>query len=104
MQKITIYSDPGHAWAAVKIAQLEKLGIADKISAYSYMRGQSAYLEEDCDLSVYLQALKDKGIEYSFIEKHTEKRHPIRSYASYKKPINPVEFMKNTFQIVHIFQ
>ena len=34
MKKITVYNDPGHAWAAVKLAELRELGIADKISAY----------------------------------------------------------------------
>lgn len=84
MKTITVYNDPGHAWAAVKIAELHALGIADKISPYSYQRGKTAYLEEDCDLSAYLAALKTAGQQVQFIEKHTDKRSPIRSYQSYK--------------------
>jgi hypothetical protein len=84
MKKINVYNDPGHAWAAVKIDELQALGIADKISAYSYQRGKTAYLEEDCDLSTYLAAIKAAGQEVQFVEKHTNNRSPIRSYATYK--------------------
>jgi hypothetical protein len=84
MKKVTVYNDPGHAWAAVKIAELQQLGIADKITAYSYQRGKTAYLEEDCDLSAYLAAIKATGQEVQIVEKHTNKRSPIRSYSSYK--------------------
>jgi hypothetical protein len=84
MKKITVYNDPGHAWAAVKIAELHALGIAGKISPYSYQRGQTAYLEEDCDLSAYLAAIKATGQEVQFVEKHTNSRSPIRSYATYR--------------------
>jgi hypothetical protein len=33
------YSDAGHGWYAVKIKTLVMLGIADKISSYSYRVG-----------------------------------------------------------------
>jgi hypothetical protein len=84
MKTIIIYNDPGHAWAAVKIKELRALGIADKVSAYSYQRGQTAYLEEDCDLSLYLAAIKQAGQEIQLTDKHTNKRSPIRSYSTYK--------------------
>lgn len=100
MKTITVYTDPGHGWAAVKISELQALGIDQKISTYSYMRGKTAYLEEDCDLSVYLAALKGAGQEFRFIEKHTDKRHPIRSYAGYRPPVDPVQFLRDHFQIV----
>jgi hypothetical protein len=84
MKKITVYNDPGHAWAAVKINELHALGIAHQISPYSYQRGETAYLEEDCDLSTYLAAIKATGQEVQFVEKHTNNRSPIRSYATYR--------------------
>ena len=102
MKKITVYNDPGHGWGAVKIAELEALDIAHKISPYSYMRGKTAYLEEDCDLSLYLATLKQWGQEVQFIEKHTNKRSPIRSYQSYRPPVDPVKFMRDHFQIIHV--
>lgn len=84
--KIVVYTDPGHGWAAVKKSKLVELGIADKVSSYSYERGETAYLEEDCDLSLLVGALKANGITPVWVDKHTDRRHPIRSYATYKKP------------------
>lgn len=81
--KIKFYSDPGHGWAAVKMKTLVDLGIANKITPYSYMRGKTAYLEEDCDLSTFVNACKAQGITPTFIDKHTDASHPIRSYAVY---------------------
>jgi hypothetical protein len=36
--KRTFYSDPGHGWLCVNYAELEELGIQDKISPWSYRR------------------------------------------------------------------
>lgn len=82
--KITVYTDPGHGWGAIKRHDLNALGIADKVSRYSYQRGQTVYLEEDCDLSLLIHALRQKGDEPVFIEKHTDRRSPIRSYETYR--------------------
>lgn len=81
---IVIYTDSGHGWAAVKLAELEYLGITHKISGYSYISGDTAFLEEDCDLSVYLHALKALGKEYTFIEKHTNGDSAIRGFKSFQ--------------------
>ena len=50
MAKYMFYQDPGHGWVKVFVKELEQLGIADKISSFSYRRKDFAYLEEDCDL------------------------------------------------------
>ena len=81
---IKIFADPGHAWARFPKARLTKLGIADKISTYSYQNGTNAFLEEDCDLSVLITALKEKGYEIKFNESHTNRQSKIRSYGHYK--------------------
>lgn len=80
---VTIYSDPGHAWAKVRRSVLINLGIADKVSSYSYQRGEYAFLEEDCDLSLLAQALDKHGTKLRFIEKNTNKQSRIRSYERY---------------------
>lgn len=90
MIKINYFTDPGHGWAGCKIKTLQALGIADQISHYSYVRGQTAYLEEDLDFGLLIGALRAAGIDFEIIEKHTNKRSPIRSYDTYKKPIDPV--------------
>lgn len=81
--KIKVFADPGHAWARFPKSRLVKLGIADKISAYSYQRGDNAFLEEDCDLSVLITALKAQGYGIKFDENHANKSSKIRSYNSY---------------------
>ena len=81
---IKVFADPGHAWARFPKAKLVQLGIADKISTYSYMNGSNAFLEEDCDLSVLVVALRDRGYEIKFNESHTNKQSKIRNYATYR--------------------
>lgn len=57
------YSDPGHGWLHVKLDELVELGIADKITSYSYKRGNDVYLEEDCDMATFMDAMESKGVE-----------------------------------------
>lgn len=82
--KLNYFTDPGHGWVSVKLETLKALGIAEKISGYSYMRGASAYLEEDCDLGLLYQACDARGLEIQLQTKHTNKHSPIRSYAPYR--------------------
>ena len=82
--KIKVFADPGHAWARFPKTRLAKLGIADKISSYSYQNGDNAFLEEDCDLSVLITALKSDGYDVVFDESHGNKRSKIRGYETYK--------------------
>ena len=81
--KIKVYADPQHAWARVPIKLLYRLGIQDKITPYSYMRGVYAYLEEDCDLTTLINALQSQGIQFSFDEYHGNKTSRIRNYLRY---------------------
>lgn len=82
---INIYTDPGHGWAKVSRADLKRLGLIDKISAYSYQRNDQVYLEEDCDLSLYISSLKDQGFSITFRE-HVcrERMSKIRGYDHYR--------------------
>ncbi len=77
------YQDPGHGWVRVPLKVLTKLGIADSVSRYSYMRGIYAYLEEDCDLARLYAAADAQGIKIVLKHYHTNKQSKIRSYASY---------------------
>lgn len=78
------YDDPGHGYFAIKKAYLHKLGIAEKISSYSYEKGATAYLEEDCDGSLFIDTLVAKKIPFTIEYKHTNKSSPIRSYNSHQ--------------------
>ena len=81
---ITVFGDSGHAWARFPKARLVKLGIADKITAYSYQNGANAFLEEDCDMSTLMTALKTRGYAVKFNESYTNRQSKIRSYATYQ--------------------
>ena len=81
---IKVFGDPGHAWARIAKSKLVKLGIADKISTYSYMNGPNAFLEEDCDLSLLMGVLRERGYEIKFNESHTNRQSKIRGYSTYK--------------------
>jgi len=81
------YSDCGHGWVAVKKSLLVELGISNSISSYSYQRGATAYLEEDCDLTTFVKAFKAATGEVPvFSEGKHQDRSPIRSYATYQAP------------------
>ena len=84
-QLITLkfYSDPAHGWLAVKRELLYDLGIAAKVSFYSYEKGKTVYLEEDCDMPILIKALDERGIGVHLEERHTDRLSPIRNYNHY---------------------
>ena len=80
-------NDAGHEWLAVKQDELNALGIEQDISAYSYVKGGTVYLEGDCDAARFFDAYKAKfGREpQTKIGKHWD-RWPGRSFRSYEAP------------------
>lgn len=78
--RLFYYQDPGHGWLAVKRSMLQTLGIEREISRYSYQRGGTVYLEEDCDFARFHHAAKAAGWTVDYVPRHTDKRSPIRSY------------------------
>ncbi len=80
---ITIYADPGHAWAQVPHTVITSLGIGSKISAYSYRDQANAYLEEDCDLALFINACQENNISFSFNEQYTDHDSPVRNKTHY---------------------
>jgi hypothetical protein len=77
---VVVYSDPGHAWGKVKRQVLNNLGIADKVSPYSYQLRDNVYLEEDCDLALLHDTLFKQDVRIKFVEKRTNRDSKIRSY------------------------
>ena len=51
---LTFISDPGHGWLRVPLTEIVVLGLETQISVYSYIEGQYAFLEEDCDCPLYI--------------------------------------------------
>ena len=81
-KKYRFIADSGHAWLEVPIEELKTLGIADKISTYSYMNNGMAYLEEDCDAPVFAAAKKWEKWQGNIREIYQNKCR-IRNYRSY---------------------
>lgn len=74
MKTYKLHTDPGHGWLAVSLKELDELQIADQISRFSYVKGRMAYLEEDCDLTVFLKAYNAKhGVDPEIVESFREK-------------------------------
>jgi hypothetical protein len=83
--KIKVYSDPGHAWGAVKRELLDQLNITNQITTYSYQKGKTVYLEEDLDLGTLITSLNNNNIGFTVVEKNSAHRYsPIRSYEHFK--------------------
>ena len=82
---LKFYSDPGHGWLAVKRKLVDELNIADQISVYSYQKGATVYLEEDCDANKVVSLLKAQGNTVTFDERSTNSRSPIRGYDRFSK-------------------
>jgi hypothetical protein len=78
------HTDPGHGWLAVKRKELIELGILDKVSYYSYQKGQTVYLEEDCDAALFFNAYRAKhGTDPKYRDSYLE-RTPIRYYNHFR--------------------
>jgi hypothetical protein len=79
--KFNFHSDAGHGWLAVKNCLVRELGLATEISQFSYMQGQSSYLEEDCDMAKFINAFTLKfGFAPTIVELDSKDNSPIRSF------------------------
>lgn len=76
------YADPGHGWLKVTRAQLTRAGLSETdFSVCSYKRGETFYLEQDSDASLFITAwTKKTGKSYSFKQYHGNKSSRIRNY------------------------
>lgn len=96
MTTYRFYEDPSHGWLRVTYRELADLGIATKISAFSYRRGQWAYLEEDSDAPQFMRAyFKVHGDNPRIRESSCNNPSRIRSYPPYYpdahiKQVDPV--------------
>jgi hypothetical protein len=80
------FTDPGHGWVKVPLKMLVDLSIVEKISNFSYQRGNYAYLEEDSDTGIFLKAyIKKYGIDPTIKNYHSNKSSRIRNYPNYNK-------------------
>jgi hypothetical protein len=81
--KITYFNDPGHGWYSVKKSLLNELNLLKEISHFSYEKGGTVYLEEDCDFSLFLNKFKSLNENYKeliTIKSSYKEKSPIRNY------------------------
>jgi alcohol dehydrogenase YqhD (iron-dependent ADH family) len=69
MKVFNFIHDAGHGWIKVDKNFFNSLNILNKISSYSYQDEDNYFLEEDCDAYVFVEALKNKNINFSFNER-----------------------------------
>lgn len=79
--EVQYHQDPGHGWLEVTRAMVDRLGIAPKISRYSYQSatGTAVYLEEDCDAALFVRAIEASGTKVHAIPHHYKFDAPIRA-------------------------
>ena len=82
--EFVFHFDAGHGWLQVPIDLVVKLGLAREVSGCSYRHGEWLYLEEDCDASLVVTELKNRGFEIRFVEQNDGDDSPIRNYAQYE--------------------
>lgn len=81
---LNFYTDPAHGWLEVKRSDLIALGIEDQISGYSYEKGSKVYLEEDCDMSRFMEAATAAGWKIKTADFHTDNESSIRLLKGYQ--------------------
>ena len=78
------HSDPGHGWLAVKKSELTELGIYGQISQYSYMKGDTVYLEEDCDAYTFVKRFEQIFKQKPKTRESYLENTPIRYYQNFR--------------------
>jgi hypothetical protein len=80
MTTFVYLQDPGHGWLAVPRDVLAEFGQSDAdYSPYSYQDDKNVYLEEDGDMSAFLNLWRDRhGTFPALWEQHQDHDHWIR--------------------------
>lgn len=82
MNTFRFIDDPGHGWLEVPVSLLRKLDLIGKITAFSYLNGAYAYLEEDVDMPMFLSAMRQEGEDADWVTVYQDPT-PIRGYPSF---------------------
>ena len=81
---LNFYTDPAHGWLEVKRSHLIALGIENQISRFSYEQGSRVYLEEDNDLSRFMEAAAVAGWKIKTADFHNDDASFIRLLNRYQ--------------------
>jgi len=66
---LTLYYDAFHGWLEVPIETIKAIGVADKITGFSYKKEGNDYLEKEYDSVLFMTAADAKGLQIEVIEK-----------------------------------
>ena len=86
MKTYTLHIDSGHEWLEVPYADFARVGLSkDQVSGYSYARVTedyvpTLYLEGDCHMPLFLNAMEAKGITFKIVEKYHALDAPVWGY------------------------
>ena len=97
-QTLTYFTDSGHGWLKVSKNDLAALGLTEKISHFSYTRGDWVYLEEDCDMTAYMIAADAADWTVNLRERRSD-RSQIRAYEPYHAAR---EFARQHITFIHV--
>jgi hypothetical protein len=81
----TFYKTPGHGYLKVTKEDLDAVGVADKITDFSFVAKDGAiYLEEDCDFPMFDKAFEKrygKNIKFKHVDLHDDNwKHGVARY------------------------
>ena len=74
MTTYVFYGMPGHGYLKIPISDVRKAGVIDQISHCSPIHGGDYYLEEDCDVPLFM---KDVGIGFGDVAEITVEKAPF---------------------------
>lgn len=78
--KLTFYDTESHGYLRVSLSFLKTLDCYPKISGYSGKDARYAYLEEDCDASIFVAELKQKSIPFEIISKYNPRFNKTHNF------------------------
>lgn len=81
--KLNYHTDDGHGWVEVPRSLLIEYDIEDKITRYSYQKGDQVFLEEDCDAPCLITKMAERGLVIEYRELAVDGHSRIRNYARY---------------------
>jgi hypothetical protein len=86
--KFTFHTDEGHGWMEVPLSMVKDLGLESKVSKFSYINGQTVYLEEDFDALQFIRAFENRnGYRPEFEDKFTPVSF-VRDFSRFDNSVN----------------
>ena len=80
MEKFIMHTDPGHGWLEVPVRTANRLLLdVSDFSRYSFIRGETLFLEEDCAASLFIRCWEQAIGPIQIEERYSQYEHWIRA-------------------------